>query len=256
MLKTSRAAVAVGLGLLGVAGLVAPTLGQQDGTVRQAATTATAPKAASTAVIGTIDMDSVLRSYDKFKYQMEQTQAEALSRHNDLMKIANEAKGQSEMLTKLAQGSPDAKKIEEKMTQLQAQFEAGRAQAQRDFERKDAELLATMYNDIQTMAAAVAKQRGMTFVVKYSATPASGTDPKTVEAALFRSVVYADPAMDVTADVIKWLNYYYKQNGGPAPKGTAAPTAAAPGASPAAPGTTPGAAPAAAAGATPGRVNR
>ncbi|MDX2038581.1 MAG: OmpH family outer membrane protein [Isosphaeraceae bacterium] len=238
MLRSSRAALAVGLGLLGMVGLVAPSMGQQDSRVRPAANAGTAPaaKPVGPAVIGTLDMDAVLRSYDKFKYQMEQTQAEALNRHNDLMKLATEAKSQSEMLSKLAPGSPDSKKIEERITQLQAQFEAGRTQAQRDFERKDAELLATMYNDIQTMSAAVAKQRNMSFVIKYSATPASGTDPKTVEAALFRSVVYADPAVDVTADVIKWLNYYYKQNGGPAPKGTgpAPTTTPAAGAAPAA----------------------
>lgn len=235
MLRSSRAALAVGLGLLGVAGLVAPTLGQQrDGGVSQTATgtAPAAPRTAPVAVIGTIDMDNVLRSYDKFKYTMEQTQAEALARHNELMKLANEGKSQSEMLPKLAAGSPDAKKIEERITLLQAQFEAGRTQAQRDFERKDAELLAMMYNEIQTMAAAIAKQRHMTFVVKYSAAPASGTDPKTVEAALFRSVVYADPAMDVTADVVKWLNHYYKQAGGLPPKGNPGTAAAAAAAGP------------------------
>lgn len=238
MLNSTRAAVALGLGLVGVAGLVGRSVGQ-DG-VRQAANTATtapasgqptAPKPAGPAVIGTIDMDAVLKNYDKFKVSMEATQAEAMARQKDLMNIMSEGQAEAEKLQKLAPGSLDEKKIRDRMTALKAQLEAGKEQAQQEFMRKDAELLATMYNEIQQMSAAVAKQRNMNFVVKYSATPAAGSDTKSIEAALFRAVVYADPRLDVTSDVTYWLNERYKRSGGPAPKGNAAPaTAVAPGA--------------------------
>lgn len=230
MMKSTRAALAIGLVLVGVAGLVGRSVGQ-DG-VRQASNTtagaqAATAKPAGPAVIGTIDMDSVLKNYDKFKVSMETTQAEALARHNDLMKIANEGQAEAQKLQAITPGSIDEKKIQDKITQLKAQLQAGKEQAQAEFSRKDAELLAMMYNEIQQMTAAVAKQRNMNFVVKYSSAPPSGSDPKSIEAALFRSVVYADPKVDLTGDVTKWLNHYYKQAGGPAPKGTTTPAPAA-----------------------------
>jgi len=227
MLKSTRAALAVGLGLVGVVGLVAQTQGQ-DGAVRQTNGTApAAPKAAVPTVIGTLDMDSVLKNYDKFKVSMETTQAEVQVRHNELLKIANEAQAESEKMQKLAPGGLDEKKIQDKITSLKAQLNAGKESAQMEFARKETEILATMYNEIQGMSAAVARQRKITLVLKYSAAPASSTDPKSIEAALFRSLVYADPGLDLTSDVTHWLNYRYREARGPAPKGTAPATGTA-----------------------------
>src|ERR1700761_5766456 len=98
MRNSTRAALALGLGLVGVAGMVVPSMGQQpgDGSVRQAAGNSAAavqPKApapAPAAVIGTIDLEKVLKEYDKFKVGMEGIEADAMARSNELMKLQNE----------------------------------------------------------------------------------------------------------------------------------------------------------------------
>ncbi len=233
MFKSSRAALAVGLGLVGVAGLVGQSIGQgTDGQVRPANGTApAATRPAQAAVIGCIDTDNALKNYDKFKAITEQLKAEALARHNDLLKLANEAKSTGEMLSKLQQGSPDAKKYEDKITSLKAQFEAGREQAEREFTQKEAEAYAMILNEIQAMAAGVAKQKGMNIVVKYTPAQATASEPKTVMDAMTRSVIYADPTADITPTVVYWLNKQYAAAGGTAPKAAApASTATAPGA--------------------------
>ncbi len=224
MRNSTRAALALGLGLVGVAALVGQSIGQvaQDGAVRQTNGAAAAKPAAAAApggLIGTIDMDAVLKGYEKFKYIIETENAEAYARQSELMKLANEARAEQEKLGKITPGGLDEKKITERMTQLKAQFEAGRESAQAEFQRKEIKALAEVYNDMQAMAAGVAKQRGMTYVMKYSAAPAKDSDPKTVEGALSRSMVYADPRVDITADVIKWLNYRYEEAHGPKAKG-------------------------------------
>jgi outer membrane protein len=234
MRNSTRGALAIGLGLVGVVALIGQSVGQDAG-VRQTSGAATAKTAAAPlagASIGTIDMDYVLKNYDKFKYIIETENSEAMNRQNELMKIANEAKSEQEKLAKLAPGSLDEKKIQDRMTALKAQFEASREQAQAEFSRREIRALAEVYNDMQAMAAGVAKQRGMTYVMKYSSAPAKDSDPKTVEGALSRSLVYADARVDITADVTKWLNYRYKEAGGPQPKGLLQPAAGA--ASPAA----------------------
>ena len=230
MLRSTRAILAMGLCLVGVVGLVGRSFGQQqkDGQVRTTATPAAAvapatdPAAARIAPkpvsIGSIDMDKVLKDYDKFKVANETIRGEALSRHNELMKIATEAKQEQEKYQRMTPGSPDAKKCEDRITQLKAQFEAGRENAEREFTQKEAETMATIYNEVATMARGVAQQRQMAFVVKYSDQPASGSEPNSVVAAMSRTILFADPSVDITGDVIKWLNYRYKASGGPAPK--------------------------------------
>jgi Skp family chaperone for outer membrane proteins len=244
MIRSTRAVVAVGLCLVGVAGLVSRSFGQQkDAGVKATsnpAANAAAPAVAKPASIGSIDMDKVLKDYDKFKVANENIRAEALERHNSLMKIATDAKQEQEKYQRMTPGSPDAKKCEDRITQLKAQFEAGRENAEREFTQKEAETMATIYNEIATMARGVATQRGMAFVVKYTDAPASGSEPNSVVAAMSRTILFADPSVDITGDVIKWLNYRYKASGGPAPKNVSvtlpgsAPAPAGPAARPAA----------------------
>jgi Skp family chaperone for outer membrane proteins len=227
--RPTRPTLVVGLCLVGVAGLVSRSFGQQQAdpkfkTASAADTTATAtagtrpaPKPIS---IGSIDIDRVLKEYAKYKVEGENLRAEALARHNSLMNIATEAKQQQEMHAKMVAGSQDAQRIEAKMTQLKAQFEAGRENAEREFTQKEAETMATIFNEISAMTKGVAKSHMMTFVMRYSDTQASGTEPNSVMAAMSRTVLYADPTVDITADVIYWLNQRYKESGGPAPKPT------------------------------------
>lgn len=242
MRNSTRAALAIGLGLVGVAGIVVPSRGQApDAAVRPAngaaPARAEAPKAAP-AVIGTIDLELVLKNYDGFRAAMEGIEADAMARSNDLMKIQSEASGEMEKLKSLAPGGLDQKRIEARLSELKIRLQSGKEQAQMELSRKEAEIIAKAYNEIQQMSQSIAKMRGMTMVVKTSAAPPSASDPKSIEAALFRSVIYSDPKLDLTSDVTKWLNHWYKQRGGQPPKGrteAAAPapaTAAGPAAAP------------------------
>ncbi len=105
-----------------------------------------------------------------------------------------------------------------------------------DLSRKEADVIATTYSEIQRMAEGVAKQRGMNMVVQAPVTAPSASNPKALEQALFRTLLVADNKLDLTTDVTYWLNYYYKKSGRPAPKNReAAPAAAAGPAGPAAP---------------------
>jgi outer membrane protein len=69
------------------------------------------------------------------------------------------------------------------------------------------------------MTASVAKLHGMTFVVRVSRDPVSGSEPNSVMSALARSVVFSEPSTDVTGEVVKYLNInYHRTTGAAAPK--------------------------------------
>ena len=230
MVISSRALVAMGLCTAGLGLLVGPSLGQQpDGGVRRTAnsTSTAAPAAPVPPVIGTIDLDSVFKNYEKVKVSSEEFNAAAMSKKNELMKIQAEAQQEAEMLAKLTPGTDDFKKHENKVTELKARYEAGREQAEREFASREAEAMATLYKEIQAMVARVAKWKKMTYVVKVSNQPISGGNPNSVMAAMANTMVYADPRNDITNDVVYNLNRMYKATGGPAPKGSAAPAGAA-----------------------------
>ena len=174
----------MGLCTAGLGLLVGPSLGQQpDSGVRRTAngTSAATPAAPVPPVIGTIDLDSVFKSYEKVKVSSEEFRAAAMSKKNDLMKIQAEAQQEAEMLAKLTPGSDDFKKHENQMTELKARYEAGREQAEREFAAREAEAMATLYKEIQAMVARIAKWRRMTYVVRVSNQPITGGNPNSVD---------------------------------------------------------------------------
>jgi outer membrane protein len=231
MVVSSRAVVAVGIALAGVGIASLNVAAQQaDGSVRKAATpaNAAAPRTAAPAaaapvpaVFGTVDIEAVFKNYDKVKAQQEEFKAAALAKHNELLKIQTEAQEEAAKLQKYTPNGVDAKKAEDHITQLKAQLEAGREQAQRDFALRESEMLATLYKEVQDMVAAVARHQGLTYVFQISNEPVSGSNPNSVMAAMSKTVVYSDPRNDITKAVTGYLNQRYKAAGGVAPKAAA-----------------------------------
>ncbi|MFO0888620.1 MAG: OmpH family outer membrane protein [Isosphaeraceae bacterium] len=238
---STRACLTVGLCAVGLALVVNPSRGQQaDSGVQRTnnSTAAKTPAAPVPPIIGTIDMDRVFKEYEKVKVSSEEFKQAAQARKAELVKIQGEAQAEAEMLAKLTPGTEDFKKHENKVTELKARFEAGREQAERDFAGREAEAMATLYKEIQQMVERVAKWKKMTYIVKVSNQPISGSNPNSVMAAMANTMVYADPRNDVTNDVVFNLNRLYRATNGSAARtapGSAAPAAAGNGAAPAAP---------------------
>lgn len=237
MVVSSRGILAIGLGLTGLVLVVGPSVGQgqaQDGAVHKAANPAagTSPPAPTAPMIGTVDVEQVFKSYEKVKVSQKEYSAALLARKNDLMKIMQQAQEEAQTVSKMAPGTADYKKHENNVTALKAKYEAEREQAQREFELRSAESMATLYKEIQAMVARVARWRKLNYVVKVSSQPISGTEPNSVMNAISSTVVYADPHNDITQDVIFNLNRYYKvaTTGSTTPAQSATTGAGAPGA--------------------------
>src|SRR5439155_3413285 len=112
------------------------------------------------ALIGSVDMAVVFKGYDKVKVNSEEFKAAVMAKKNELMKFMAEAQQESEMLAKLTPGTVDFKKHEDRITQLKAQHEASREQYEREFTLREAEMLATLYKEIQAMVGRVAQHYG------------------------------------------------------------------------------------------------
>jgi len=221
MAISSRASLALGLGLLGVAGFVGVSNGQQgDGAVRKAGTAGTtaAPAAMKPTVIATIDLEAVVRGYEKAKYQAEQLQAEALAKMGQLKAIATEAQQIAKEMESLQSSSKDFKDRGAKLSELKAKLTAGKETLQAESQMKQVEMMAGFYKEAQDMIGRYSKSRGITCVVQISAVPVKSEDPDSVMAALGRSVVYADPSMDITRSVLWNMNKEYTESGGPIAK--------------------------------------
>jgi Skp family chaperone for outer membrane proteins len=216
-----RGILAIGLSLAGIAYFVIPSRIQAqqpqqkaDSRVQAAAngngTAATGPATPIPPVIGTVDLETVMKNYEKYKDQQKELNAAGKLKMGELMKYESEYRQKGEMLQRFTPGSADFKKLEDAMTELRAKMEAGKEQAEREFTLRSAESLATVYKEVQVMVSRVAVWRKMNYVVRISTKPPSGADPNSVMMAIAEPVIYSDPRNDITNDVLFWLNKYYK----------------------------------------------
>jgi len=226
-----RMALAIGLSMAGVIYLAAPTKGQApkaDGHVQGANGTTSGSRPGGTAkqaaptVIGTIDLETVFKNYDKVKAVQKELGSAIQIRKGELMKYDDEARSVIELMKKFNPGSEDYRKQENRLTELKAKMEASKEQAEREITLRQAETMATLYKEIQAYAGWVARNRGITHVMSSSSAPPSGSDPNTVMAAISRPVVYSDPGNDITNDVVYYLNQSYQKLAKPADKPAAA----------------------------------
>ena len=172
----------------------------------------TSPRTSASAV-GSIDMDAVFQNYEKVNVFRVENQAATQARRKELQKLTVEAQQEEEILAKLSPGTADFRKHENRVTELKAQCEVKRAQAERESGVREAQTAAALYREIQDMAASVAKWRGLDYVIKVSPGIRSSSEPNEVLSVVNRSVVYADPRNDVTLDVIHNLNRKFKALG-------------------------------------------
>lgn len=215
MRSKRRLAPAAGLGLLALAALVGRSSGQaQDraarraGADRNAATAAPAP--APTAVVGTIDLGAILEGYEKYRASLARFNADAQAQNRKLTEIQDQQKLVAEAMARLKPESPDHRQLVAREAELRTTFEKTRDRLQNEFDRREADIFATTCAEVRQMTAAVAKRHRMNFVVQVAADPAPGADPKTALDALRRHVVWADPGVDITAEVLQRLNNQYK----------------------------------------------
>lgn len=236
------AAVAAGLCLTGVLGIVAQSPGRQtrDGDVRKtAAGTSGRTVAPSAMLIGTIDMEAVLKGYEKAKALEEKVAADIQEERKKLIQMQAEMKQLADQASRFAQNSPDAKKYMNQAMEIEVKLKANEQKLKAEFAMRWADTSASLYEEIQRFAAAVAKKHGMSMVVRIMPPPAQGQDPDSVMNGMQRNVVYADPALDISNEVINYLNNKYRTDnaatGSPSASSTGAPKRDA-GASPASAG--------------------
>lgn len=222
-MKTSaqaRSAMIWGLGLIALAAIVGPSLAQQaDPNARQAGTAnadtasaAPATRVIPPATIGIIDMDSVFKNYKR-----SQIENDAFAKANEAeeLKVQQSAAAMQQELQKLQKlqpNSPDHKKLEGTLLEMDAKHKALIAVAKHDLGQRQAATWLSLYNEVQRMTEAVAKSKKLTMVVQTSYEKPNVDEPNTVMATMARPVIYADSRTDITNDVVYNLNYYFEKN--------------------------------------------
>ncbi len=172
--------------------------------------------------VGVVDIARIFEQYERTGYLEE----EFLAKKKFLSDEAEKRRGQIESSRKALQdaykpGTPDFQQKSDEVREAEVRFEVWSRREEDGLLNSHKESLLHIYNDVRESVKKVAQQRGVQLVVTYDMLTQDAPDSKTMrQQILLQKVIYWDPTIDLTDDVLKILNDDFRK--GPGNPGAAA----------------------------------
>jgi Skp family chaperone for outer membrane proteins len=181
--------------------------------------------------VGLIDLEYVLKNYQKFNRLADELNAEAKRKEEEIRALQDQLRGLIKQQQAQKPDSPLYAQLQAEATKKRAELEATVANAQRDFARRQANLYHSTYQEVEYVVSQFAQARGLTLVIRSSRdTEVSANDPQAVFREISRPVLYSHPSLDISDQILAILNSgnYSATPSSPAPRATLTPTAQEP----------------------------
>jgi Skp family chaperone for outer membrane proteins len=200
--SSRRRALTIGVAMSALASFVSRTWGQTPRTKEESQ-----PSKGRVTSFGSVDLNEVLDLWLKVPEQRQKFTQEARQRVAELARAKQRALTELVKLNALRPATPEHDRAVKEYDRQFAEVFALRKKFQTEMAERETELLADMLRQVRIAVAEVARKRGLSLV--FQTISPFRRIPATVEAvvsAMGETVFYADPATDITSDVLAVLN--------------------------------------------------
>ena len=169
---------------------------------------AAAPPAASSAGprgVAVIDITFILDNYPRLKQESDQFKA-------DVENMGKQFKGEQETIVKSAEklktfkaGSPDFKKLEEELAQRSSDLKVKASLQEKEFAERESRMYLKAYKEVTSVVKTYAERNGISLVLRFNGAPVDVNNRDAIRAELFKTVMYNDPSIDITDQVLAEL---------------------------------------------------
>ncbi|MFM9010979.1 MAG: OmpH family outer membrane protein, partial [Planctomycetota bacterium] len=160
-------------------------------------------RAVHTAVI---DVGYIFKNHARFKQAMDKMKDEVLQAENVLKAERDRINGLMEQLKGFNVGTPEYKKLEAEVAKAQGDFSVNAGLQKKDFMDREAKVYLQVYNEIERAVSQFARDNGIAVVLRFDGDPVDATDRNRILGSITKPIVYHDPQIDITADVLRMLN--------------------------------------------------
>ncbi len=171
--------------------------------------------------IAVIDVGLIVKNHPTIKLQQQQIREQVKVAQEDLNKRRQAIVTEAEQLKMLNEGSPDFNKLQEKLTQQEAQLKLDSVRREKDLEDLEAKMALEFYTALQTLIAQLAEYNQIDLVLRANTEAPDLKQPATIQMALEKGVVFSRPQLDMTNIVLEQLKK--QAAAAPAPAPTAGP---------------------------------
>jgi Skp family chaperone for outer membrane proteins len=175
------------------------------------------PQAPATHV-AVIDVGYIFKNHARFKAAMDKMKDEVMAAENGLKAERDRINSLVEQIKGFNVGTPEYKKLEAEVAKAQGDFNVNAQLQKKDFMDREAAVYHQVFAEVERAVAQFAREHGIAVVHRFDGDPVDASDRNQVLRGITKAIVYYDPGIDITVDVLKMLN--------------AAPVAGTPGAQP------------------------
>jgi len=165
-----------------------------------------------------IDLSIIFKNHERFKAESEIMKQEVMRRENEFKGQRDALRGEAEKLGQYRAGSPEFKKLEADLTQWTAKLQADVNIQKKEFLDREAKIYFNTYREILDEVKYFSEQNGIVLVMRFSSEEIDqNPDAERVMKELNKSVVYHNPAIDISSIILHNLNNRALRQGGGAP---------------------------------------
>ena len=190
--------------------LAVPTAAHAQAPRPAAPPVAPAPVAPTTAApathVAVIDVGYVFKNHARFKAAMDRMKEEVMAAENTLKADRDRINGMMEQIKGFNPGTPEFKKLESEIAKAQGDFNVDAQLQKKEFMDREAKVYLSVYTEVEKAVEQFAREHRIAIVHRFDGDPVDNSDRNQILRGITKPIVYIEPGIDITPDVLKMLN--------------------------------------------------
>jgi len=177
------------------------------GAVVATAVPAAAQQAAAPAThVAVVDVGYIFKNHARFKTAMDKMRDEVMQAENGLKAERDRINGLMEQIKGFNVGTPEFKKLEAEIAKAQGDFNVTAQLQKKDFMDREATVYLQVYGEIERAVNQFARENGIAVVHRFDGEAVDNSDRNRILGSITKPIVYFDPQIDITPDILRMLN--------------------------------------------------
>jgi Skp family chaperone for outer membrane proteins len=190
--------------------LTVPAVAHAQAPQRPAAPPAAAPASQPTAApathVAVIDVGYIFKNHARFKAAMDRMKEEVMAAENTLKADRDRINGMMEQIKGFNPGTPEFKKLEADIAKSQGDFNVDAQLQKKEFMDREAKVYLSVYTEVEKAVEQFAREHRIAIVHRFDGDPVDNSDRNQILRGITKPIVYLEPGIDITPDILKLLN--------------------------------------------------
>jgi len=156
--------------------------------------------------VAVIDVGYIFKNHARFKAAMDKMKDEVMAAENGLKAERDRINGLMEQLKGFNVGTPEYKKLEAEVAKAQGDFNVNAQLQKKDFMDREAKVYLQVYTEVERAVEQFAREHRIAVVHRFDGEPVDNSDRNQILRGITKPIVYFEPGIDITPDVLKMLN--------------------------------------------------